>query len=173
MNTAAQAVVLLFIVGLSLAAGFATQRGSLCAVEAARDVVLRGRWRRFVAFLQCAGWAWLLLILVGGAGRLPTFAVGNGPVLSEQVPWLVAAIGGALFGIGAWINGGCSFGTLARLGSGEVSFVATLLAMLAGLLLVANLLPHAPPRRCRRPRLGRMRPPGCCAVCLPRWSWSA
>lgn len=134
--TLAASIVL--VIGLSLVAGFATQRGSLCAVAATRDVIRHGRWHRFVGFLQCAAWAWLLLLLAG------FFQLE--PVVSASVPdvrlWprtiLLPILGGALFGIGAFINGGCSFGTVSRLGRGEMSYLVSLLAMLAGFWLVAG-----------------------------------
>ena len=130
---------LALIIGLSLAAGFATQRGSLCAVAAARDVVHSGKWHRFAAFAQCAAWAWLLVLFVGWFGPHSTASTTAPLMLGTP---LAAVAGGALFGIGAWINGGCTFGTVARLASGEVSFLVTVVAMLAGLLLAAGRWPH-------------------------------
>jgi uncharacterized membrane protein YedE/YeeE len=47
---------------------------------------------------------------------------------------------GLLFGVGAAINGGCSFGTLIRLGGGDASFVATFAGLAFGFLVQQ----HAP-----------------------------
>lgn len=43
-----------------------------------------------------------------------------------------ALVGGTLFGLGALLNGACAFGTVARLGSGEVSFLALIPGFLVG-----------------------------------------
>jgi hypothetical protein len=41
-------------------------------------------------------------------------------------------LGGALFGFGAWVNGRCAFGTIARLGSGDLARLGTLGGFLLG-----------------------------------------
>lgn len=132
-------LVLGMVVLLSLLAGFSTQRGSLCAVAAAKDVIHKQRWSRFNGFLQCAAWSMLLLVAAQFAGLAQSLpAAGSHSILSSP-PWLMPLLGGALFGIGAWINGGCSFGSVARLGSGELSFSLTLLAMVGGYLAFNTL----------------------------------
>ena len=51
-------------------AGFATQRGTICAVQAGRDVADRRSWARFVSFLECAAWSALIFIAVMAKGVL-------------------------------------------------------------------------------------------------------
>lgn len=43
--------------------------------------------------------------------------------------------GGFIFGIGAAVNGGCSFGTLIRFAAGDVSFIASFTGMAIGIWL--------------------------------------
>ena len=51
--------------------------------------------------------------------------------------WTV--IGGALLGVGAWVNRACVFGAVARLGSGEWAYAATPLGFYVGCLSVMPL----------------------------------
>jgi toxin CptA len=51
--------------------------------------------------------------------------------------WVFA--GAALLGVGAWLNGACVFGAIARLGSGDVNYVATPIGYYLGCLSVAPL----------------------------------
>lgn len=120
------AVLLLLILALVFAAGYATQRGSTCAVVAAEELVRHRRAARMIGFLFCAA----LALLVLAAGR----AVGL-PVL-ERYPGSTefgfAVLGGAVFATGAFVNERCAFGTVARLGSGELRRIGTILGFLGG-----------------------------------------
>ena len=67
------------------------------------------------------------------AGSMPSGAAIDG--------WTVA--GGVLLGLGAWVNGACVFGTVARLGSGEWAYLLTPVGFYVG-CLTAPLLRTAP-----------------------------
>jgi hypothetical protein len=60
-------------------------------------------------------------------------------------PDLTVIAGGFMFGIGAAVNGGCSFGTLIRFGAGELSFIASFIGMAIGVWLHRHLLMSADP----------------------------
>jgi len=122
---------------LAVIAGFAAQRGSICAVAAVRDLVINRRWRRYVAFLECAAWSLLVLSLARAFGVTPSSMPQDYP------PGLAAAIGGALFGAGATMNGACTFGSAARLGRGEIAFAAMPAGFLLG-VMAADMLAAAP-----------------------------
>lgn len=122
---------------LAVIAGFAAQRGSICAVAAVRDLVIDRRWRRYVAFLECSAWSLIILMLARAFGLTPSSSPQN------YVPGLAAAIGGALFGAGAAVNGACTFGSAARLGRGEVVFAAMPAGFLFG-VMAANALAASP-----------------------------
>jgi uncharacterized protein len=47
-------------------------------------------------------------------------------------PSLLTIVGGLLFGIGAALNGGCSFGTLIRFAEGDLTFIGSFAGMAAG-----------------------------------------
>lgn len=122
---------------LAVIAGFAAQRGSICAVAAVRDLVIDRRWRRYVAFLECSAWSLLVLSLARVFGVTPSSSPQDYP------PGLSSVIGGALFGAGALVNGACTFGSAARLGRGEVVFAAMPLGFVLG-VMAANALAASP-----------------------------
>lgn len=116
---------------LAFIAGFAVQRGGICAVRAVRDAVEEGDGRRFLALLECAGWAALLLLLANAAGLMRV------PAWPAQASFPLAILGGALFGAGALINGACAFGTMGRLAAGELSFLAMPAGFVPGAVIAA------------------------------------
>lgn len=114
---------------LVFVAGYAVQRGSTCAVAAVHALVEEGRGERFLSFLLCAAIA-LAVMAVGALlgwnsfGHYPGSSAGLAPIA-----------GGLLFGLGAWLNGRCAFGTIARLGGGEAARLGTLAGFFGGFAL--------------------------------------
>lgn len=121
----------------ALAMGFAIQRGGTCTVAAVDEWLSQRRLRRAAALLEASLWVAGGLALARWLGwdqdLSPDHAAGAGTV-----------IGGALLGLGAWLNGACAFGTLARLGCGQWAYAATPPAYLVGCLVATMLLPRAP-----------------------------
>ena len=118
---------------LSFVAGFALHRGGICAGRAVHDVVEKAYWARFLAFVECAAWALIVLLLAEAAGHpAPAAWPGTGSIF-------VAAAGGALFGLGALVNGTCAFGSAGRLAGGEVSFVLLVPGFVLGALAALQL----------------------------------
>lgn len=111
--------------------GFAAHRASLCTVRAVAEVMTSGTAWMLASFLKAAAWG----AAVAGALMLlhPAAAV---PVL-ERIPHTVSLGGAFAFGIGAAVNGGCSLSTLQRLADGDLSMLATLVAFVAGVLVVS------------------------------------
>lgn len=123
---------------LAFAVGFALQRGQICAVLAVREGVIEGRWARFLSLLECACWAMIGLLLADALGAKPLSAW----TWSSSLP--LAVLGGALFGIGALINGSCAFGSATRLASGELAIIAVIAGFLAGFLSAQQMAWVAP-----------------------------
>lgn len=98
--------------------GFALNHGTICTVIATSELVSEKRPARFIALLECALWAALAYAIVDVA---PTMRQGWSP-LAHLVP---AAI---LFGIGAYVNGACVFGSVAHFGNGDVAYLCALVA---------------------------------------------
>ncbi len=118
------------IVGLALAvvAGFATQRGTICAVAAVDQAIVRGDGRRFVALIEAGLWAIFVLTVARWAG-VDRLSAMTGHAVSLSV-----ALGGAVFGLGAVLNGACAFGSAAKLGQGDLAFVGTAVGLYLGAL---------------------------------------
>lgn len=111
---------------LAFAVGYAIRRGSICAVYATRALVIDGKTSRFRAFfVASAGSGAIIVPLHWALPDLVTLSAGY-PVT------LTVLLGGAAFGIGAWINGACVLGTLAHLTGGEFRYVASVLGMVSG-----------------------------------------
>lgn len=115
--------------------GFAIQRGGTCTVAAVDELLVQGRAHRLLAMLEASLWvagALVLAHLAGLRGSLPaTYAVSASTLA-----------GGALLGLGAWLNRACVFGAVARLGSGEWAYAATPAGFYAGCLSVTVLFPR-------------------------------
>ena len=112
--------------------GFAIQRGATCTVAAMDEVIHARRASRLLALVEASTW------------------VGGGLLVAQQLHWLADAPGGfaltgwtvlgaALLGVGAFVNGACVFGAIARFGSGEWAYAATPLGFYIGCLSVTTL----------------------------------
>jgi uncharacterized protein len=119
----------LVIALLAFGVGFATQRGSICSILAARQIAETGKATRLVAFVTATLWALVIVVPLSWVNNDSFF-------LSPSYDISFAALlGGALYGLGTFINGGCMFGTVARIASGNLSF----LTVLPGIALGAGL----------------------------------
>jgi toxin CptA len=112
--------------------GFAIQRGATCTVAAVDEVLTTRRAHRLLAMLEASLW-------VAGGLALAQLAnlAGSMPAGYEVSFWTV--VGGALLGLGAWVNKACVFGAVARLGSGEWAYAATPVGFYVGCLSVMPL----------------------------------
>lgn len=122
-------LLLVFVIGVAI------QRGNTCTVVAVDDIVHRGSWERFGAI--ASAWFW-----VAGGLALLSLTTGLNPE-AKVVPVTVwSVVGGAILGVGAVINGACTTGTIARIGSGEYTFALTIVGFFLGCLLAPHLLPR-------------------------------
>jgi uncharacterized membrane protein YedE/YeeE len=98
------------LIGLAVgfACGFTVQRARLCTFGAVEDALVGGNWRRLKAF----GLSLALAIL--GVQALVTF-LGFDPGTTTYVPARIA------------LAGTCAFGSLVRLGTGDLRSLVTLL----------------------------------------------
>jgi toxin CptA len=135
---------LAFVLAAALAGlmGFAIQRGATCTV-AAMDEVVGGRGcKRLLSLLEAAVWVAGGLLVAQALRMLPTMP--SGYPLNR---WTV--FGGALLGLGAYVNRACVFGAIARFGSGEWAYLATPLGFYIGCVTAAPLF--ALPRLAKLP----------------------
>lgn len=112
--------------------GYAIQRGATCTVAAVDEVLNKRKANRLIAMGEASLW-------VAGGLALASFA-GWHAVMPAAYPvstWVV--IGGALLGLGAWIEKACVFGAIARFGSGDWSYAATPVGFYVGCLSVSRV----------------------------------
>lgn len=124
-----------FVISLALVFGMgvAIQRGNTCTVVAFDDLVHRRSPERLISIAYC----WLL---VAGGLTLLHVTTGFEPKAHLFPITVWSALGGVLLGIGAVINGACSTGTLARIGSGEYTFALAIVGFFLGCLVAPRLL---------------------------------
>ncbi|WP_066719132.1 MULTISPECIES: YeeE/YedE family protein [Hyphomicrobiales] len=128
------------LVGIAIggACGFTARRARLCSFGAVEDVWIGGDTRRLRIFGLALGVA-----LLGTQAMVWTGALN--PALStyvpSAVPWFAILLGSTLFGLGMALVGTCGFGSLIRLGTGDLRslivmmvFGATAYATLRGIL---------------------------------------
>ena len=121
----------LILAGLAVGAmGFAIQRGSTCTVAAVDEVLTNERMYRLTAMLEASLW------VAGGLALANCCMLPTMPAAYPVGAWVF--IGGVLLGFGAWLNGACVFGAIARLGSGEWAYFLTPIGFYVGCLTVAR-----------------------------------
>lgn len=128
--TSLVSLLLIFLIGMAI------QRGNTCTVVAFDDIVHRRSWDRLLAIVY--SWFWV-------AGGLALLALTTGyKAHAGLVPVTVwSVVGGLVLGLGAVINGGCTTGTIARIGSGEYAFGLTVVGFFVGCLLAPHLAGRA------------------------------
>jgi len=112
--------------------GFANQRGSTCTVAAIDQIVSERRFDQLIALCQVSLWVGGGLVLLNALGLLPAVPVG-------YAAGAATIAGGALFGVGAFVNRACVLGSIARLGSGDWTYLAALPGFYLGTLTTSRL----------------------------------
>lgn len=123
---------LLLFAPLVLTAGFALQRGQICSVLAAKQIVETGSASRLAAFGYAIAWVVLLTVPL-------SYAFPGTVSLAPTYPLSITVLAfGALYGLGAFINGACLFGICSRSVSGSVEFLAAIPGIAIGSALAAR-----------------------------------
>lgn len=117
--------------------GLSAHRAGLCTVKAVAEVMTTGRAHVLWSFLKASLWTSGILSLAALAGV--------GPMLGARPVTLLPVLGGVVFGLGAGLNGACSFSTFARLAEGHAVMAATPLGWMLGLAGMRALAPVAHP----------------------------
>ena len=114
------AIICSFIIGLTV------NLGSTCAVNAARNFVHRQQADMLVGFG--------IAIAVAAMIVLPAKWLSPAQIHLASNPEIGVALitGAVLMGVGAYVNGACLFGTLGRIGKGELRFLGLPLGLAAG-----------------------------------------
>jgi len=105
--------------------GYAIQRGATCTVAAMDELVRRRSVNRLISMVEASLWVVGGLLIARSLHLLGTMPGGYAVTY-------VTILGGALLGLGAYVNQACVFGAIARLGSGEWAYVVTPLGFYTG-----------------------------------------
>ena len=124
---------LIFAIALALVLGFAAHRASVCTVRAVAEIMSSASGSIFLSIGKSMLWAWALMIPVFAL----TPAAGTG--LAGWSLTGIAVLGGFLFGLGAAVNGGCAYSTMARFVDGDGKMLATIIGFAVGIFCFATL----------------------------------
>lgn len=117
---------------LAVVLGFAAHRSSVCAVRAMAEIISARTGYMFAGIAKSV--LWVVLITFPVIWLTPALGtVGGWPLTTAAV------LGGFAFGIGAAINGGCAYSTMARLVDGEGAMIVTIGGFAIGVLAFASL----------------------------------
>ncbi|MFG1179219.1 YeeE/YedE family protein [Xanthobacter sp. DSM 14520] len=105
-------------------AGFCVFRARLCTFGALEDAMVGKDWRRMKVFALALGLAIAGTQALALAGILAPERTNYVPM---ALPWLGILLGGLLFGLGMALVGTCAFGSLVRLGSGDLRSLVVLM----------------------------------------------
>jgi hypothetical protein len=105
--------------------GYAIQRGATCTVAAMDELVRKRSINRLTSMVEASLWVVGGLLIAQSLHMLGKMPAGY-PVTYLTI------LGGALLGLGAYVNKACVFGAIAQLGSGEWAYLATPLGFYAG-----------------------------------------
>jgi len=122
-------MLLILVLICAFLVGMVIGGSSTCAVTASREILLHRRGTMLLGFVIAMG--------IAGAITLPLhWLLGPAAHLASEVPISGALVSGAvLIGLGAVINDACLLGTLARIGQGEVRFLALPFGLALGFAL--------------------------------------
>ncbi len=115
--------------------GFLLQKGDLCGASAFSEVVLMKDWKKI--------WGLWVLIVSGMVSFAVLDLLGLVTLNPKPFLWLNYIIGGALFGIGMVLAGGCVSGCLFKTGTGNLNSMAALPGIALGVAMVEHGPLHA------------------------------
>jgi uncharacterized membrane protein YedE/YeeE len=126
MNASAGTVTLIVVWGgfaLAFAFGAVANKTNFCTMGALSDIVNMGHWGRMRMWLLAMAVAMLGAGLLAYTGQIDlSKTVTQRPTL----PWLSLLVGGAAFGVGMTLSGGCANKNLVRVGGGSVRSIVVL-----------------------------------------------
>lgn len=133
--------LLVFVVTCAFIMGYAVNQGSTCAVTAAKELVHQRTATLLTGFAVAVGTAGLICLPLSWIFGSAVHLTGG-----TTIHWPLIA-GSMLLGLGAVVNDACLFGTLSRIGHGEVRFLALPAGLAIGFLLAGrqSLLMPGPP----------------------------
>ena len=112
--------------GLGVLLGFAARRGRFCTLAAIENAVYASDTRQMRAWILATAVA---IIGVHGLELWGGLDLTRSIYTGSRIEWGGAVVGGLLFGVGMALVGTCGFGTLLRLGGGDLKALVTFLVI--------------------------------------------
>jgi len=103
--------------GIGFFFGLIVLKTNFCAMGSVSDIMIFGDYRRFRAWLLAGATAILGVQILQLTGVVDA---GQSMFVSPNISWLANIIGGALFGVGMVLSGGCVSRNLVRVGTGDL-----------------------------------------------------
>jgi uncharacterized protein len=108
--------------------GFFLKKGDLCGSSAMSEVIIMKDKKKLFGF-------WLAIV-ISMLGFAILDLLGLVTLAPKPMIWLSAIIGGAIFGVGIVLGGGCVSGCLYKAATGNINSMASVLTIPLGVLLV-------------------------------------
>lgn len=112
---------------IALLLGFVLQQAAMCTVANVERLVLRRQPSGMAGLAIAVSWSGV--VLLGLAALHP----GDVRLPGEQPVTIALVIGAVMAGVGATINGGCFVGSVARIGAGDLNFLASIIGIGIGM----------------------------------------
>jgi uncharacterized protein len=112
--------------GLGFLFGWVAARSNFCTMGALSDLVNMGHWGRLRLWMLAVAVAVIATTALSLSGVV---ALARSVPLRPTVPWLSLLFGGAVFGVGMTLAGGCANKNLVRLGAGSLRSLVVLVFM--------------------------------------------
>jgi uncharacterized protein len=112
------AALLIIATACAFLMGYSVNQGSTCAVAAAKELVDQRQGTMLTGFAVAIGTAGVICLPLAWISGGNIHLAGDAGISGSLI------LGAVLLGIGALINDACLFGTLSRIGHGEVRFFA-------------------------------------------------
>ena len=126
--------ILVFAVLLAMILGFAAHRASICMVRTIAEIMSARTGYMLASVGKSVLWVWAVTIPI--LWLMPALGTGvSGWSLTGY-----AMLGGLMFGLGAAVNGGCAFSTMARLVDGDGKMLATVSGFAVGVFCFVTLV---------------------------------
>jgi hypothetical protein len=119
---------------LAMVLGFAAHRAGVCSVRAVAEVMHARTLYIFKSIGKSA--LWILIVTIPFFWLMPSTMSG----LAGWELTVAAVTGGLLFGLGAGINGACSYSTMTRLVDGEVGMLIAVISFAFGVFVFTVLI---------------------------------
>jgi uncharacterized membrane protein YedE/YeeE len=135
-NLTPDTLAALWGLGIGAVIGAAAFWSNFCALGAVADILFARDWRRMRAWMMAAGVAML------GTQTLDSAEIIHiDRVLTPYLLWLPTALGGAIFGFGMSLAGGCVNRALVRVGAGSLkSLMAVLIVGATSAVTLSSFL---------------------------------